>query len=278
MKNELKVVEKDKRIKMKGIDRFTDKAQKYEKYRPSYPNKSLDIIQDECGLALNNDIVIADIGSGTGKFTELLLEKGCVVYAVEPNDNMRAVAEAKFADIHNYKSINNTAEDTGLDDSSIDLITVAQAFHYFNLDKAREEFRRILKPNGKVVLLWNFRYRESDFMKEYEKIVYTFHSKDLQPTFAQDKMNDNVYNKLFSEYKVFSIPYCQELDFNNLWGRVLSSNHAPKADDPNYDELYRKIRGLFDKYQHNNKITFEYRTKIVLGSIEESKELEKVGE
>ena len=252
---------------MTGADRFTDKAEKYEKFRPSYPKESLDIIQDECHLILNNDIVIADIGAGTGKFTELLLDKDCKVYAIEPNDNMRAIAEDKFIGNLNYKSINNTAENTGLDDNSVDLITVAQALHYFDVEKVKIEFRRILKLNGKVALLWNFRYKESDFMKEYEKIVYTFHSKDLQPTFAQDKMNDSVYNKLFSEYKVFSIPYIQELDFDDLWGRVLSSNHAPKKDDPNYDELYKNIKKIFDKYQHNKKINFEYHTKVVIGNI-----------
>ena len=80
-------------------------------------------------------------------------------------------------------------------------------------------------------------------------------------------MNDSVYNKLFSEYKVFSIPYIQELDFDDLWGRVLSSNHAPKKDDPNYDELYKNIKKIFDKYQHNKKINFEYHTKVVIGNI-----------
>lgn len=252
---------------MTGADRFNDKAEKYEKYRPSYPKESLEIIQEQCHLALNNNIFIADIGSGTGKFTELLLEKDCNVYAIEPNDNMREIAEAKFIDNPNYNSINSNAENTGLDDNSVDLITVAQALHYFDIEKAKDEFKRILKSNSKVVLLWNFRYRESDFMKEYEKIVYTFHSKDLQPTFAQDKMNESVYNKLFSEYKDFSIPYTQELDFNDLWGRVLSSNHAPKKNDPNYNKLYKNIKELFDKYQHNKKIKFEYHTKVVIGSI-----------
>lgn len=256
---------------MTGADRFTDKAQIYEKYRPSYPKESLDIIQDECYFNLNNDMIIADVGSGTGKFTELLLKTGCTVYSIEPNDNMRAIAESKFIDKLNYKSINNTAENTGLDDNSVNLITVAQALHYFDIEKVKGEFRRILKPKGKVALLWNFRYRESNFMKEYEKIVYTFHSKDLQPTFAQDKMNDAVYNKLFSKYKIFSIPYCQELNFNDLWGRVLSSNHAPQIDDPNYNELYKSIKELFNKFQHNDQITFEYRTRIVIGSINKNK-------
>ena len=252
---------------MSGVDRFTDKAKKYEKYRPSYPKESLDIIQEECHLTLNNNVVIADIGSGTGKFTELLLKKGCIVYAIEPNDNMREIADYKFISNLNYKSINNTAENLELDDNSVDLITVAQALHYFDLDKIKRQFKRILKLNRKVVLLWNFRDRESDFMKEYEKIVYTFHSKDLQPTFAQDKMNDDIYKKLFSEFKVFSIPYCQELNFEDLWGRVLSSNHAPKEDDPNYAKLYENIKELFDKYQQNNKIVFSYRTQIVIGDI-----------
>lgn len=252
---------------MTGADRFTDKAQKYEKYRPSYPNESVSIIMKECNFNLNNDIIIADIGAGTGKFTELLLENNYTVYAIEPNDKMRAIAESKFLGNHKYKSFNGNAENTPLKDNSIDIITVAQALHYFDLNKVKIEFRRILKQNGKVVLLWNFRDRTSNFMKEYEKILYTFHAKDVSPTFAQDKMNEDVYDNLFSEYKAFSIPYSQELNFDELWGRVLSSNHAPKIDDPNYKELYKNMNELFNKYQHNNKITFKYRTKLVIGRI-----------
>ena len=249
------------------IDRFTDKANIYEKFRPSYPKEMLSIIEDECHLSLCNSIVIADIGSGTGKFTQLLLDKGCIVYAIEPNNDMRAIAETKFMDKANYKSINSFAEATQLDNNSVDLITVAQAFHYFDIEKVNTEFKRILKPHGKVVLLWNFRHRESDFIKEYERIVYSFHSKDLQPTFAQDKMNNCLFDKFFENYKVYSIPYIQKLSFSDLWGRVLSSNHAPKKDDPNYDKLYKSIKKLFDKYQQNKKIKFEYCTKIVIGSL-----------
>lgn len=157
---------------MTGIDRFSNKAEKYELYRPTYTEESILKILDLCNIIPSNEIKVADIGSGTGKFTQLLLDKGFIVYAIEPNEQMRTIAEKKFSNYNNFNSINKIAEDTNLEDNSISIITAAQAFHYFDLKKTKKEFMRILKPDGKVALLWNFRLRESDFIREYENIIY----------------------------------------------------------------------------------------------------------
>lgn len=136
---------------MKGIDRFSNKAEKYELYRPGYTEESILKIMQLCNINPKGEIKVADIGAGTGKFTRLLLDKGFYVYAVEPNEQMRNIGETKFNNFSNFNSINSVAENTQLKDNCVSLITVAQAFHYFDLDKTKNEFIRILKPGGKVV-------------------------------------------------------------------------------------------------------------------------------
>lgn len=252
---------------MKGIDRFSNKAEKYELYRPGYTEESILKILDLCNVVSNNGIKVADIGSGTGKFTQLLLDKGFYVYAVEPNEQMRSIAEVKFKDFNNFYSINKTAEDTGLKDNSVSIITAAQSFHYFDLEKTKEEFMRILKAEGKVVLLWNFRLRESDFIKEYEEIIYNFHSNKVSPTHAQDKMTDDVFKKFFATYEIINIENSQAFDFDGLWGRTLSNNHMPNENETEYLILYNSVKKLFDKYQEDGKILFKYRTQIVVGDL-----------
>lgn len=250
---------------MKGIERFSNKAEKYELYRPAYPEDSISKILELCNVIPSDNVKIADIGSGTGKFTKLLLDKEFMVYAIEPNEQMRTIAENKFINYKNFNSINKTAESTGLEDNSISIITVAQAFHYFDLDKVKKEFKRILKSDGKVVLLWNFRLRESNFIKEYENIIYNLHSSKVKPTHAQDNMTDKVFKDFFENYEIINISNSQEFDFESLWGRTLSNNHMPNENEPEYLQLYDDIKKLFNKYQKKGKVLFQYRTQIVVG-------------
>lgn len=250
---------------MRGIERFSNKAQKYELYRPTYPEASVLKVLDLCNGIPTNKIKIADIGSGTGKFTELLLNKGFIVYAVEPNEEMRKIAEKKFNGYRNFYSVSKEAEDTDLEDNSVSIITVAQAFHYFNFEKVKKEFKRILKSDGKVILLWNFRLRESNFIKEYENIIYNLHSRKVKPTHAQDNMNDKVFKHFFENYEIENISNSQEFDFESLWGRTLSNNHMPNETESEYLKLYNDIKKIFNKYQRNGKVLFQYRTQIVIG-------------
>lgn len=259
---------------MKGIERFFDKAEKYELYRPAYTEESLMQILDFCGVSPDDKIKVADIGSGTGKFTQLLLNKGFYVYAVEPNDHMRHIAERKFSDYDNFVSICNTAENTNLNDNCISLITVAQAFHYFDLDEVKKEFMRILKPDGKVALLWNFRSRESEFIQEYENIIYSLHSGNVKPTHAQDNMTEEIFEKFFENYEIVNLSNSQEFGFEDLWGRTLSNNHMPKENEPEYIKLYNSVSKIFDRYQENGKVLFPYRTQVVVGDFGDDRQIE----
>ena len=115
----------------------------------------LDVLRAEAGLRPEH--VVVDVGSGTGISSELFLANGNTVYAVEPNSEMRAAAEERLRGHARFQSLAGSAEQTGLPGGFADFIVAATAFHWFQTDAARAEFRRILKPEGKVVLLWNVR-------------------------------------------------------------------------------------------------------------------------
>src|SRR5712691_7831802 len=138
--------------------RFSNRVADYVRYRPGYPPAVLDLLRTDCGL--RPDHVVADIGSGTGILSKLFLENGNRVFGVEPNAEMRQAGEEYLASYDGFSSIEGSAESTTLADSSVDFITAAQAFHWFDPQAARREFARILKPGGWVVILWNDRRME----------------------------------------------------------------------------------------------------------------------
>ena len=142
---------------------FNGVGETYAKYRPSYPQTLLKYLCAEIGI--NKFSTIADIGSGTGIFTQQLLNKCSKIYAIEPNDDMREVAEKKLGNELGFISINGTAENTTLENESIDYITAAQSFHWFDRLSFKQECKRILKPKGKVILIWNSRDETSELVR-----------------------------------------------------------------------------------------------------------------
>ena len=136
-----------------AASRFTGKSQAYASARPGYPPELAEKLR-ECGAA---GAEAADIGAGTGLFTRLLLGLGCTVCAVEPNDEMRAQAQRELGAIPGFSCRKGTAEDTGLPDGSVSLVTAAQSFHWFSAAAFRRECLRILRPGGAALLVWNAR-------------------------------------------------------------------------------------------------------------------------
>src|SRR6185437_15570315 len=148
-------------------ERFSSRVENYVRFRPSYPKEVIDVLRKECGFAPNS--VVADIASGTGLFTRLLLENGNSVFGVEPNAEMRKAGDEFLTRYPKFTSIAGSAESTTLGESTMDFVTAAQAAHWFDRDLARQEFVRILKPEGWCVLVWNSRRVDSsNFQREYE--------------------------------------------------------------------------------------------------------------
>lgn len=236
---------------------FNNRGKNYSKYRPSYPSSIIEFLNEEIGL--NKECVIADIGSGTGICTKMFLDNGNSVYGIEPNKEMRQEAEWFLKTYKNFCSIDGSSEDTKLKSESVDVITVAQAFHWFRPEPTKQEFLRILKQNSSIVLMWNIRKSKSyGFMREYIDIIRKYREE------SNIKSDENIIPKFFDNKKVcekvFSNP--QEYDFERLKGELISYSYIPNEGDSRYNMMLSKLEDLFEKYNDDGKVILEYETRV----------------
>jgi ubiquinone/menaquinone biosynthesis C-methylase UbiE len=246
-----------------SIGLFSDKAEIYNKYRLGYPNE---ILQYLYGYGFDSNSIIADIGSGTGKLTRIFVENGNKIYAVEPNDNMRLIAENDFKENKNFISIIADAENTTLQNNSIQFIVVGQAFHWFNKDETMKEFKRIITENGVLMLIWYTAKYDTQFLKKYEEILKF--NPDYKGDIHKSKYTDEDLEKLFAkEFKKIKCHNNVEIDFDNVLGRFMSSSYSPKTGTELYNKSFNELRKIFDKYEMDNKIIFKYEMEIYIGRI-----------
>ena len=232
---------------------FDGKGSFYSNNRPSYPKEFVDYLYGEVGISA--DSVIADVGAGTGKLTRLLLERGSKVFAVEPNVDMRAFAEAELADFDNFVSVDSFAESTTLDDNSIDFVTVATAFHWFDRQAFRAECKRILRSGGKVIIVYNSRDEESDLVKRFyevnEKYCPAFKGFKGSGTMLLPE-NAGRYNDFFTGgYSTKIIRNDLVYDEQSFIERSLSSSYALRESDANFSEYVNGLREFFQKHSRN---------------------------
>ena len=249
-----------------ATQRFSSRVDNYVRYRPGYPTEVLDLLKKECGLT--SDSVIADIAFGTGIFTRMLVENGNRVFGVEPNDEMRHAGEQFLQSYSRFTSIAGTAEATSLPDGSIDIVTAAQAAHWFDRVKARREFVRILKPGGWLVLLWNERRTDSTpFLREYERLLLSY-GTDYQEVRHERTTAEIADFFAPSPFRSCALEMRQEVDYAGLEGRLLSSSYTPTPDHANYEPMLRELRRIFDAHQVHGRVSLEYNTLVYFGRLE----------
>ncbi len=245
--------------------KFDAKAEIYSKARPSYPDELFDYLKEHSLISENT--VAADIGSGTGIFTKKLCSYVSKIFAIEPNDDMRSVAEKKYAAHKNIISVSGSAEDTKLNDKSVDFITVAQAFHWFDRQSFKAECRRILKDSGKILLVWNARDPESELiMANYDinrRFCPNFKGSSNGIDFSKDAFSD------FFEGDFDVVQFRNDLiyDENAFVSRNLSSSYAPKPSEEKYDEYVAELQELFKKHSQNDTVPYPYITRCYIGKI-----------
>jgi len=244
--------------------RFSSRVENYRKYRPSYPAEALEHLRREAGMV--SEATVADIGSGTGIFTRLVCERVKRVYAVEPNKEMRESAEELFAGAGNVVSVNGSAEATTLPDQGVDLIVAAQAFHWFDRAACRTEFRRILRPGGKVVLLWNNRLTDTPFLEEYDALLCEY-GIDYAEVNHRNLTDDEIAGFL-RPFNKKVIPHRGLLSSSEFEGRLLSSSYVPLPGQANHEILMAEMRGLFRRFAADGKVAFRYETVIYWGGVE----------
>jgi len=245
--------------------RFSSRVDNYVRYRPSYPPEVLELLKNECGLTPHS--AIADIASGTGIFTRMLLENGNRVFGVEPNDEMRRAGERFLGNDSRFTSVAGAAEATTLAGHSVALVTAAQAAHWFDREKARREFIRILKPGGWTVLLWNERRTDSTpFLRAYELLLVSY-GTDYQE--VRHERTTAEIARFFgpSDFRSRTLEMHQEVDYAGLEGRLLSSSYTPLPDDDSYQPMLAELRRIFDAHQANGRVSLDYNTLVYYGQL-----------
>jgi SAM-dependent methyltransferase len=240
--------------------RFSSRVGAYVKYRPGYPPAVTGLFRQEMALARSS--VIADVGSGTGLSAEPFLRAGNTVFCVEPNAAMRQAAERWLGGFAGFHSIDGSAEATGLPDRSVDLVLCAQAFHWFDRDRARSEFARITRPGGFVVLMWNARKkRGSAFLEGYESLLMRY-GTDYSRVDHEAITGDEIRAFLGPGMRLAAFPHEQRFDLDGLRGRVASSSYTPAAGQAGHGELMAGLDELFARSSADGRVVFEYDTKV----------------
>lgn len=246
--------------------RFSERVQHYIASRPSYPAPALDAFELRTGLAPG--AIVADVGSGTGIFSKLLLDRGFRVLGVEPNAAMRQAAEQLLWEEDAFESIAGRAEATNLATGSCDAVTAAQAFHWFDSVRAKQEITRILKPGGSIALLWNQRHLDTTpFLRAYEAFLLTWGTDydKVSETYEDPEMISALYAG--ADWQVDSFPNAQHFDFEGLCSRVLSCSYVPDRNHPHREPMLEALRTLFDEYATNGLVSFEYDTNLYTGRL-----------
>jgi SAM-dependent methyltransferase len=248
-----------------ATQRFSNRVDDYVRFRPSYPEGVLQFLRDDVGLTPT--AVIADVGSGTGILTELFLRNGNEVFGVEPNAEMREAGGTLLRQYSTFQSVAGRAEATTLPDASVDLVVAGQAFHWFDPVKARQEFARILRPDGWAVLIWNTRRTDSSpFLQAFEALLKRFGTdyESVKHRNVDDLAIRAFFLQGYTERRLFNE---QRFDFEGLKGRLLSCSYAPTQGHPNHRPMLDELARIFGEHKAGNKVCLEYDTELYFGRL-----------
>ncbi len=255
----------EQRMGNDNIDRFSYRAEHYDKFRPGYPDELIRFLHQHA--AVGRDTVIADMAAGTGIFTEQLARWGNPIFAIEPNPSMRRLAEKRLRKFENCTCREGRAESSGLPDGSVDLIVSAQAFHWFDLEKARSEFERIGRGTPCVAVIWNLRNADSQFEAGYETLIQTYSVDYLQV--SQRRMTTaevlSFFGQTAPDYRVFN--HEDFLTHEQLVGRTLSYSYMPEVGAGVWEEVMRRLEALFHDHQRDGRVRLSYKTRLFVGKI-----------
>jgi SAM-dependent methyltransferase len=248
----------------KHVARFTGRVEEYAKYRPGYPEQIISLLDNKIDFDEAKDV--ADVGCGTGRLSRLFLNNGNLVFGVEPNEEMRLMSENLLSKFINFISVDGTAEVTNLATSSVDVITVGQAFHWFDLKKTKKEFKRLLRKDGYVVIVWNERTNSSRLMKAVNNILNSLNQEHEEA--EKNLVDKKLLNTFYGVEKVGSstIPNYQMLDLAGLKGRIQSISYVPESGIEN-KKIMNEIKDVFEKHNNGGFVKIEYTTRVYYGKL-----------
>lgn len=240
-------------------EKFTGKADVYDKYRPAYPAELIDWLYEKTHAE-----TVADIGAGTGIFTKCLSAKPWKITAVEPNADM---LEKLRANLPNIEIVNAPAENTGITAGSIDLVTTAQAFHWFDEEKFKAECKRIFTPNGRLAIVWNERLN-CDFSSERNKVCVKYCGMSHRGEVGNRGSSEGdlfLRNEYFDSVEYFCADNIITMDEERFLGDMFSRSYSLKESDENYSRFVEELRCVFAKYEKAGRVEVPYKTRCYLG-------------
>ena len=227
---------------------FQRGADDYERARPSYPSEAIDLIVRECRLGPG--VSVCDLAAGTGKLTRLLVPSGAQLIAVEP---VAAMREQLATAVPGVDVVDGTAEAIPLGDASVDALTVAQAFHWFDPERALPELHRVLRPGGHLVLIWNVRDETVDWVREFTELVvargggrpYTpYHQLGSGEAMTADHDEVVRASGLFGEVATAWFANPQVVTLDDVVARAASTSFVSALDDGPRQDLLDEVRSL----------------------------------
>lgn len=249
-----------------STERFSNRVADYVRYRPTYPTAMVDWLRKAHGVT--PDWRVADIGAGTGISSKMFLDAGHSVIAVEPNAAMRGAAMEWLGSNPTFCAVDGRADATTLDDDSVDLISVAQAFHWFDPDNTRREFHRILRSGGLAAIYWNSRRLiGTPFLEGYEALLQTYGTDytSVAERYADEPRMREWFDKGWRGTASFD--HRQLLDFDALRGRLMSSSYAPQAGHAKHEPMIEALHELFDACAVEGRVSFDYDTRVYVGEV-----------
>jgi SAM-dependent methyltransferase len=246
--------------RMSPTERFSDRAREYTHHRPSYPQEAITCILE--GLdSTSPGFLAADIGAGTGISARLLSDRGVRVIAIEPNEQMRAAGDAQNDVRITWRRA--TAEVTGLESDSINLIVCAQAFHWFRDDDAAMEMSRILKPGARLAIMWNDKYLPDQATMAYTRAV--LRASNRNPAAERPCRPDALcVSDDFVNFRLNEFEYQQRHTCEGLIGRALSASYVPRSG-PEHARLVTELTAAHARYADSHgDFVMRYTTRVYL--------------
>ncbi|HYE02331.1 MAG TPA: class I SAM-dependent methyltransferase [Phycisphaerales bacterium] len=243
---------------LRPTTRFSERAADYARARPSYPREAIDAVL--AGLGDPRSLAAVDVGAGTGISARLLADRGVRVVAVEPNAAMRDAAEphplVTWADA--------TAERTGLPARSADLVLCAQAFHWFRAGEALGEFHRLLRPGGRLALVWNDKDLADPFTAAYTRAILEAAEDPAAEKHLQVEALRT--SPLFTGLTERAFPYRQPLTRDGIAARALSASYVPRSG-PRLDRLLEALAEAHARFAGpDGLVSLAYRTLVYLAA------------
>lgn len=216
-------------------------------------------------LQLRKGGIVADVGLGTGIMSDQLLSLGYVVYAVEPNEDMRKQAELQLGKCENFISLQGEVSKIPLENASVDCIIAAQAFHWFDADAFRVECQRILRPDGIVLLVYNMRDMDNPLTKDLARLHAQFNP--AFHGFSNGLKDSDLKNFFKGACEVKSWNNDQVMTKNTFIERALSSSYSPRESDTNYERFLEEMEKLFLRYAQDDRVRYLHNTIVYAGKL-----------